>query len=500
MPTASAAKQALRKLSDLRVEVPYPVEPSDPEPQVEFSFTVHARAHTPKIYFEKADSCAHHQRVEADTARALEIAALLDEDRSVSAETRLAAILEERAVQEALVKPTDRLDVAIAYLRRVHLVVFYGARRFRDESQLLAFAPSVPHRVKEYVPPAPPSASAIEGVMDEQVVESESTEAAAEPNSPTAPAASRGKRKHMDEDEDVQEMAEGEDSMETGAGDAMGELKPPPPPGRPNQRVLLTNPRIESILVELREKVNQTRNRTENPEISGSADEEDAKTLSALQEKTFELAVEKNLKQEKEGKCRCCFVSCNKLFKGTEFLAKHMRAKHEDFAHEALLQDAEPFMRRRFEAEPMSARPLPPVEVETQQGRTELKSVKVILDKYMHATSGSHRDARRQSGGEAGGNEGRRRGHDDRDRRMSGGASSRQQQTAHYVEPRSEDNFSRKISSYIDVDAPKVNTAYMLTVLPCVSDEYTHNLSQSAALHRSANPLPALCGWRCWCK
>ena len=155
MPTAAAAKVALRKLSELRVEVPFPMEPADIEPAVEFFFTVHARPHMPKVYYEKYEGCSHFQRVEADTARALEIAALLDEDRQVAEETRLAAVLAESAVQAALVKPTDKLDLAIAYLRRVHLVNFYGAKRFRDESHLLSMSPSVPHRIKEYVAPPP---------------------------------------------------------------------------------------------------------------------------------------------------------------------------------------------------------------------------------------------------------------------------------------------------------------------------------------------------------
>jgi hypothetical protein len=184
--------------------------------------------------------------------------------------------------------------------------------------------------------------------------------------------------------------------------------------------------------------------------------------------------VVQNLKPEKDDKCRCCYVTCNKLFKGADFLSKHMRLKHEDFAADLLLKDAEPFMRRRFEAEPMGARPLPPVEVEAH-GRTELKSVKAILDKFMPQVAvgavGGHRredaaGARRASGGEG------RRGQDERDRRGAGpgqggssGAPVRQQ--VQYVEPKPEDNHSRKISSYIDVDAPKVKSACMCLVLWC---------------------------------
>lgn len=212
------------------------------------------------------------------------------------------------------------------------------------------------------------------------------------------------------------------------------------------------------MLVELREKVALLRKRLEDPSLPASPDETDAKILSELQEKTFQRCLEASMKQEKEGKCRCCYISCNKLFKGEDFLAKHMRTKHEDFAADQLLLDAESFMRKRYEAEPMGTRPLPPVEVETH-GRTELKSVKAILDKYVYhagsqATSmrgNRENNPRRASGGEG------RRGQDDRDRRVNGGGNGPIHQQVQYVQPQSENNFSRKIASYVDVDAPKVS-------------------------------------------
>jgi hypothetical protein len=46
-----------------------------------------------------------------------------------------------------------------------------------------------------------------------------------------------------------------------------------------------------------------------------------------------------------------------------DFLRKHVKAKHETFAYDLLLKDAEPFMRARFIGEDMLSRPLPPVEV-----------------------------------------------------------------------------------------------------------------------------------------
>ena len=45
-----------------------------------------------------------------------------------------------------------RTDIAIAYLRRVHFVTFYGGRRYRDEAHLLAMAPSLTHRTYACTP------------------------------------------------------------------------------------------------------------------------------------------------------------------------------------------------------------------------------------------------------------------------------------------------------------------------------------------------------------
>lgn len=55
----------------------------------------------------------------------------------------LEAILTLAVQKDALKYPTDKLDISIAYLRRVHFVTFYGAKRYRDEAHMLSMAPSV---------------------------------------------------------------------------------------------------------------------------------------------------------------------------------------------------------------------------------------------------------------------------------------------------------------------------------------------------------------------
>jgi hypothetical protein len=48
---------------------------------------------------------------------------------------------------------------------------------------------------------------------------------------------------------------------------------------------------------------------------------------------------------------------------GKDFLRKHLKTKHETFAFDMLLGVAEPFMRARYEAEDILARPLPLIQV-----------------------------------------------------------------------------------------------------------------------------------------
>lgn len=236
MPTVNAAKQALKELGDLKVDVFEPLEPEDREPVVSFTFTVHAKPHHPKLFYENNIHCAHHLRVEADTVRALELAELLDDERKVPAESRLAAILEEPAVQAALVKPTDKLDVSIAYLRRVHFLNFYLAKRYRDEAHMLSMGPSVPYRVKEYVPPPLPTDAMDSG-------EQERSEEA------VVAAPSGGKRKR-DEEEEVEEGEAGTSASEAVGADAAAggmevegaTVKPPAPTAKRPAHVPIRNP------------------------------------------------------------------------------------------------------------------------------------------------------------------------------------------------------------------------------------------------------------------
>lgn len=197
--------------------------------------------------------------------------------------------------------------------------------------------------------------------------------------------------------------------------------------------------------------------------------------------------MESSCKIEKEEKARCCYQFCGKLFKDVVFLRKHLQSKHPSFATDVFLVEAEPYMRKRYETEDISFRPLPPVEVEVQ-GTIELKSVKEIRDKYLlpqppipmapplmiHQGNTSFMGHQQQGPMYSLGrgnqpfitntNRKIRRStipHGDNNTSFQPPSSEHvyhqdKRPSLEYVGPKSEDNNSRKIQSYLDVDAPKV--------------------------------------------
>jgi hypothetical protein len=137
----------VKLLRETRLPCPGPVDLTTGLASQGFSYRVMATQHSlrsPSHSLPAFLSSAH--RVHADIARALRLAALLDEDRSVPSDCRLSRLLSPHAHPELLLAmqyPTELLDVALAYLRRVHFVSYYTGARFRDEAHMLSNAPNV---------------------------------------------------------------------------------------------------------------------------------------------------------------------------------------------------------------------------------------------------------------------------------------------------------------------------------------------------------------------
>lgn len=152
MPTVNDALNAVKALKYLIVSIrASETLSSSPEGEIVFEFTLNATIHRPRAGPVLPSFVSHQARIETDTAAALEIARLVDEERDIPADSRLEAILS--VDPEALkAKPTSTLDLTIAYLRRVHFIAFYGGKRCRDEAHLLAVSSSVVHRTSPFLP------------------------------------------------------------------------------------------------------------------------------------------------------------------------------------------------------------------------------------------------------------------------------------------------------------------------------------------------------------
>lgn len=156
LATPEAAKEALALLHNLRVKVLGSVDITSGVAPVVYTFTPLIEIHNPqeRVGVLLPENISTLPRINLDIQRATELSAKLDKERAVPEEQSLASLLqlcEGSELVEAMV--SYKLDLILAYLRRVHLVSYYTARRFRDEAHLLSMAPEVTYRQSPFIPP-----------------------------------------------------------------------------------------------------------------------------------------------------------------------------------------------------------------------------------------------------------------------------------------------------------------------------------------------------------
>jgi hypothetical protein len=96
-----------------------------------------------------------------------------------------------------------------------------------------------------------------------------------------------------------------------------------------------------------------------------------------------EVASANCTENQESQKVRCAVDGCAKLFKGKDFLKKHLQNKHPELAFERMVRVSEKFMRDRFETWPFAFRMLPALEVESGGGKVARKSAKEVRDTAM---------------------------------------------------------------------------------------------------------------------
>jgi hypothetical protein len=212
-----------------------------------------------------------------------------------------------------------------------------------------------------------------------------------------------------------------------------------------------------------------------SPDHIETVDERDLRTQIEANERVLDGWVSGNMKLEQEGKVRCGFKWCNKLFKGVDFLSKHLKQKHApDATLRELVNIALPFMRKHYLAEDMTSRPLPPIELETSSG-IELISVRNVLERTQETMQRPQQGA---DGRPSFNNERSsfvRRGND-APRRYSGGGNRRESFPT--SGPARTEDPVRPLVTYLDMDAPKVSFVHIV----CITSRSC--LSQSMGLPR----------------
>ncbi|KAL9183775.1 hypothetical protein ACHAXT_004631 [Thalassiosira profunda] len=230
-------------------------------------------------------------RISKDKEDAAALSSLLDEARGIPAGSRLEDLLAllYPGNERGSVDDEDLLDVSIAYLRRVHLLSFYNGCAAADKvGNVLSHADhagTIHLRLKD---------------ADDIIAKYEEEEPAA-----------------VEEDE-----AEAEKAGEGGAESTTSE-------GRPDA--------AKDLLVSrLNDSVARALDRAKSLAARGPASLVDPPTDAAARDvETAESAaretwIERHHIRDADGRARCAFHWCRKLFKDADFLRKHLLKKHAD--------------------------------------------------------------------------------------------------------------------------------------------------------------------------
>eukprot|EP01035_Chromulina_nebulosa_P018410 gene18410-24113_t len=478
MPSIESTQLALQWLRNLIVTIPTP-ETLDGLSTTLFEFSLQVSLHVPRSGPALPKYLSHAKRIKIDIERAIELITLLDDERDIPSDKRFASFIDNDEITNLLVKPTDKLDIAIAYLRRVHYVTFYGGRRFKDEGHLLSRAPAILHRSCDYYGvdsiESNVSADKVEEVkiesdeiiLNNDVDNDEIDHEEVNDYDDDEDGNPRKRRELSDENENNTTSIYSKEREKVDA-DVNSAVTSRPP--LDNSHIPIVDKRVDNMIYEAKLKRKQRLSKLEDPNFLSNEDKE-VEAIKKRQEEVYEHAVTSLAKTEAEGKARCFYDSCKKLFKSVDFLMKHIRIKHPYFGNDLLIKESEPFMRTKYEKDDILVRPLPAIEVETSHG-IELRSINHILEKLQ---SKSYRNES---------NKDRKRSYDNsrrstipnytksyNDNSLSSPPETASNDPPHITQSndRSNEFTPKPIRKYVDVDAPTSSTMdvdYGVTIAP----------------------------------
>ena len=263
------------------------------------------------------------ERISSDRLSALGIARDLDSSRGVGRGDRLDDVLEhlfpggEDAMRDS---EADVLDVAISYLRRVHLLSFYNGCTSADGlgSTLGGSHPSGTIHLR------------LKGADD--ILKKAAEEQAAD-----------------DIYDDLPEVDGGETHKDKSDDDAAKK----------------SQPAKDMLVMRLDESIERAVETCASLPGDYAVDEETdalAMEIEGLEDRAKGDWIDKHAIIDQDRRARCSFHFCRKLFKDKSFLQKHLHKKHPEFLRAEAAKCHDQYMMKAWDAE--GDRPVPPVLVD----------------------------------------------------------------------------------------------------------------------------------------
>ncbi|KAH8043576.1 hypothetical protein JL722_15127 [Aureococcus anophagefferens] len=289
----------------------------------------------PRPYDRAGAALGSRDRLARDCAQALAAAAAYDDAADVPGGDRLAALVAGDTALGAALRADNGacLDVAAAYLRRVHLVLYYGATRCKDEIDLLTRDVAWLTRPARADAPGSPDEEA-EKLAAATADLAARLEAKARPRAPKAPAktTTAARRRRQDWGKVLADMDDALCRLIAAAREAAGGA---------------------------RTTVRVCPGRAYHPR--GAAARLFAAENAAVDRATEAFYAETGAAED-NGRARCGFEWCRKLFKSQDFLRKHGANRHGDYLEQFVTAARRPFMWAVYELD--GQKPLPPIRTD----------------------------------------------------------------------------------------------------------------------------------------
>jgi hypothetical protein len=316
--SAAAASDAMPKIHNTFVEDGNQFPP----------FRLQVSPHRARAPLKTPSYLSVPERLTADFEQATDLAKALDARLFHGAEDKLArfgveALLASEELAQSYSTDKQKLDVVVAYLRRVHHYIYYAGVQCLDMGDIMHAHPALFCR-------PPPSARDLEEEKARQEAAIKSAKPEEDGEAPTEENKDDAANKEAGDKEQATNAAETAKAI-GGWAAALDE-------------------KVQAYLKELAPEVVEAKRAKDRALV----DEIEAREEAAL-ESTYSNYGEK---ASDDGKHRCRL--CTKLFKAMDFVKKHIRNKHPELVVDKIAEVGESYMWEQYRED--EQHPMPPLE------------------------------------------------------------------------------------------------------------------------------------------